>query len=111
MSVPYGDEYFRASPFLVLCNRLVAVAFAVSVARVKGESLRCAAPAWKYILVSIGNVIAAMCQYEALKWVSFPVQLLGKSFKMIPVMIWGIVMNKKEFKASDWLFSAAITAG
>ena len=29
------------------------------------------------------------CQYEALKYVSFPVQTLGKCAKMIPVMIWG----------------------
>jgi len=111
MSQPYGDDYFGTSAFLVLCNRLVGVAFACTMASVKGESLKSAAPAWKYAIVSVGNVVAAMCQYEALKWVSYPMQLLGKSFKMIPVMMWGMVMSRKRFKISDWMFSGAITIG
>ena len=36
---------------------------------------------------------ATTCQYEALKYVSFPVQTLGKCAKMIPVMIWGYAIN------------------
>ena len=62
-------------------------------------------------------MIASTCQYEALKHVSFVVQLpggtgmarvyevvlrapwlrmLGKSFKTIPVMIWGVVVSGKR---------------
>jgi adenosine 3'-phospho 5'-phosphosulfate transporter B2 len=40
---------------------------------------------WEYCLVSFSNVVATSCQYEALKYVSFPVQTLGKCAKMIPV--------------------------
>ena len=38
---------------------------------------------WKYLLVSMANVYATTCQYEALKYVSFTVQILGKSFKPV----------------------------
>lgn len=47
-----------------------------------------AVPIYKYSAVSISNVIATTCQYEALKHVSFPVQTIAKCAKMVPVMIW-----------------------
>merc|ERR1712039_906820 len=65
---------------------------------VKRESLRNSAPLWKYLAISLSNVGATWCQYEALKFVAFPVQMLGKSFKMMPVMIWGIVISQKRYK-------------
>ena len=31
------------------------------------------------------------------KYVSFAVQMLGKSFKMMPVMIWGMIISGKSY--------------
>eukprot|EP00971_Amphidinium_carterae_P345351 6486266-Amphidinium_carterae.2 len=78
---------------------------------VKSEPLANAAPLWKYVAVSLSNVCASTCQYEALKYVSFPVQMLGKSFKMMPVMFWGIVVSGKRYSLSDWLIAGAVTGG
>jgi len=111
MSIPYGANLFKASAFLVMCNRLAACVFSIGMAQWKAESLALGAPLWKYCLVSLGNVSATMCQYEALKWVSFPVQTLGKSFKMLPVMAWGIVISQKSYKMVDCLSSLGVTAG
>merc|ERR1719265_1865364 len=69
------------------------------------------APLWKYFAISLSNVAATTCQYEALKCVSFPVQMLGKSFKMMPVMIWGILISQKQYSLTDWLVAAAVTGG
>merc|ERR1719299_46636 len=77
----------------------------------KGESLVNGAPLWKYLAISFSNVYASTCQYEALKYVSFPVQMLGKSFKMMPVMIWGMVVSGKRFSFADWLIAFAVTGG
>ena len=55
--------------------------------------------------------MATFCQYEALKYVSFPVQTLGKCAKMIPVMIWGSAVNSKTYKAKDYIVALAVTAG
>lgn len=113
MAVPYGEPpaYFKDSVFLVFMNRSVAVVFAFFMALFKGESLVNGAPLWKYLAISFSNVYASTCQYEALKYVSFPVQMLGKSFKMMPVMIWGMVVSGKTFTISDWLIAFAVTGG
>jgi adenosine 3'-phospho 5'-phosphosulfate transporter B2 len=111
MSVPYGGELFKASIFLVLCNRIFAVMFASTMCAVNQESPVNKAPLWKYFAISLSNVAATTCQYEALKWVSFPVQMLGKSFKMMPVMVWGILISQKSYSITDWMVAAAVTGG
>merc|ERR1719506_351825 len=111
MTVPYGGELFKISVFLVFCNRAVAVLFAFAMITVKGESYTNAAPFWKYLAISLSNVYASACQYEALKYVSFPVQMLGKSFKMMPVMVWGMIVSGKGYNTTDWLVAFCVTGG
>lgn len=87
------EEMFKQSAFLVLMNRLVAsmLAFTVIVASyfVSGDkskglvrSLRGIAPFYAYCGVSFSNITATWCQYEALKYVNFPTQTLGKTGKV-----------------------------
>jgi len=111
MTVAYDDTLFTYSVFLVLCNRLAAVIFAVAMAFMRGERMQNEAPLWKYLVVSLSNVYASSCQYEALKYVSFAVQMLGKSFKMMPVMIWGILISGKSYGMRDWTVALAVTLG
>jgi adenosine 3'-phospho 5'-phosphosulfate transporter B2 len=111
MSVPYDGEYFTVSVFLVFCNRIVAIVFALCMIAIKQEDLANAAPFWKYLAISFSSVAASTCQYEALKYVSFPVQMLGKSFKMMPVMLWGMAISGKQYSLQDWLVAAAVTGG
>jgi len=117
MTVPYGktDKYegelFTASVFLVFCNRIVAILYACGMTYFKKEEFGPKAPLWKYLAISVSNVAATWCQYEALKWVSFPVQMLGKSFKMMPVMVWSIVISGKKYEAKDWLIAGGVTWG
>jgi len=111
MSEPYGDDFFRVSVFMVLCNRLVAIIFSTVMIKVRKEEFVNKAPLWKYLAISFSNVAATWCQYEALKYVSFPVQMLGKSFKMMPVMFWGIVISGKKYGLKDWLIAAGVTFG
>jgi len=111
MQVPYSGELFTISAFLVFANRSCNFAFGLGMAFAKGETLLPQAPFWKYLIISGSNVSATTCQYEALKYVSFAVQMLGKSFKMMPVMIWGILVSKKRYTLFDWLVAAAVTGG
>jgi len=111
MTVKYDGELFSYSVFLVLCNRIAAVSFAILMALVQQEPLVNKAPIWKYLLVSLSSVYASSCQYEALKYVSFAVQMLGKSFKMMPVMIWGIIISRKSYGLQDWAVAGAVTLG
>ncbi|GAB4820255.1 hypothetical protein N2152v2_007301 [Parachlorella kessleri] len=76
-----------------------------------GEGVRPVAPSWAYASVSVSNLVATLCQSEALKHVSFPTQTLGKCSKMIPVMIWGSAILRKGYGPKDYLNALAITIG
>lgn len=109
---PDGEgERFTATLFIVMCNRLVTCAVAATMLILSGQSLVPQAPIWNYAAVSGSNVVATYCQYEALKYVSFPVQTLGKCAKMIPVMIWGTLVNAKVYKGKDYLIAFLVTGG
>jgi len=115
MTRPYGEgdneERFTYSVFLVLNNRCVSMMVAVLILSVTQGNVQPVAPIYKYAAVSCSNVVATTCQYEALKYVSFPVQTLGKCAKMIPVMIWGFFINGKRYQTADYLIAAGVTAG
>jgi len=111
MTRPFGGEMFTVSAFLVLCNRCCNCGYAASMIAVKNEGMRQQAPLYKYLIVSLSNVIATTCQYECLKYVSFPVQMLGKSFKMMPVMLWGIAISGKKHNCMDWAVAGCVTFG
>ena len=113
MTSPYGDEaeYFKYSVFLVLSNRILSASLAVAILSYTKGMVKPAAPLWKYACVSASNVLATTCQYEALRYVSFPVQTLGKCAKMIPVMIWGYFINQKTYTLMDCAIAACVTLG
>mmetsp|Transcript_93906 Transcript_93906/g.163084 ORF Transcript_93906/g.163084 Transcript_93906/m.163084 type:complete len:331 (+) Transcript_93906:95-1087(+) len=111
MQIPYGGELFTISTFLVFANRLVNLVYGFVMCVARGESLTPQAPLWKYTVVSLTNVYASTFQYEALKYISFTVQMLGKSFKMMPVMMWGIFISQKRYTITDWLVAACVTGG
>lgn len=115
MRVPYGDgdesAYFKYSLFLVLCNRVLTCAASAIFLLANKKTMGPAAPLYKYGAISVSNILTTTCQYEALKYVSFPVQTLAKSAKMIPVMVWGTLIMQKKHSGRDYLLAVLVTAG
>eukprot|EP01024_Parvocaulis_polyphysoides_P030283 TRINITY_DN2750_c0_g1_i4.p1 TRINITY_DN2750_c0_g1~~TRINITY_DN2750_c0_g1_i4.p1 ORF type:complete len:361 (-),score=45.97 TRINITY_DN2750_c0_g1_i4:872-1954(-) len=115
MQHPFGEgedeEYFKYTLLLVFCNRIVTCAVAFFSLISQGETLKPVCPVYNYAAVSVSNVIATTCQYEALKYVSFPVQTLCKCAKMIPVMIWGTFILFKKYNVIDYAIAVVITIG
>ncbi|KAG2434062.1 hypothetical protein HXX76_007790 [Chlamydomonas incerta] len=113
VTIGFGQdkEVFNHSIFLVLCNRLVTVALALLYLVCSGTTTAPAAPLKSYASVSLTNVIATACQYEALQYVSFAVQTLAKSAKALPVMLWSTLYMRKRFKLSEYLHAFCITLG
>lgn len=111
MTKPYEAQHFAGSVFLVLCNRLFAVVAAVIWSFFNADSMSCTAPYWKYFAVSLTNVAATTCQYQALHWVSFPVLMLGKSFKMLPVMFWNRFLSDKRYEKKDYMAAGVVSLG
>ena len=115
MTRPYGEgagaERFTFSVFLVMNNRIVSMIVAATVLALKRGMVSPVAPMYSYAAVSASNVVATTCQYEALKYVSFPVQTLGKCAKMIPVMIWGYAINGKTYTFPDYSIALGVMTG
>ena len=92
------------------CSEVVCVS-CLAALQVTRQGVALSAPWYSYAGVSLSNVAATSCQYEALKHVSFPVQTLGKCAKTLPVMAWGILMLRKTYQSRDFLLAALLSAG
>ncbi|KAL1507571.1 hypothetical protein AB1Y20_007191 [Prymnesium parvum] len=114
MTRPYETgELFKSSKFLVFANRFLAlfVAFVAVKMRGRPRSSEGQAPLYKYSFSSVSNILSSVFQYEALKFVSFPTQVLAKSCKMVPVMLMGYVVNRKSYSALEYAVATVVTAG
>ncbi|GFW68802.1 adenosine 3'-phospho 5'-phosphosulfate transporter 1 [Trichonephila clavipes] len=80
---------FTDSQFLVFVNRVLAFIFAGTYVSISKQPKH-VAPIYKYSYCSFSNIMSSWLQYEALKYVSFPTQVLAKASKIIPVMIMGL---------------------
>ncbi|XP_022081485.1 adenosine 3'-phospho 5'-phosphosulfate transporter 1-like isoform X2 [Acanthaster planci] len=103
-------EKFANSQFLVFMNRILAFT-AAGLIILATRQPRHTAPLYRYSYCSLSNVMSSWCQYEALKFVSFPTQVLAKASKIIPVMLMGKVVSGKSFEYFEYVTAAMISAG
>ncbi|XP_078391494.1 adenosine 3'-phospho 5'-phosphosulfate transporter 1 [Cetorhinus maximus] len=101
---------FRDSQFLVFMNRILAVTVAGLCCALTKQP-RHGAPMYKYSFASISNILSSWCQYEALKFISFPTQVLAKASKVIPVMLMGKIVSRKSYEYWEYLTAMLISAG
>jgi len=108
LTKPYSGDYFTSSYGLVFINRLGG--FLIS-----GAMLYVFAPppsraiAYRFAFPSVSNMLSSWCQYEALKYVSFPTQMLFKCFKLFPIMVMGKLLGNKNYPLYD--YGVALTIG
>jgi len=115
MTTQYEDSLgnkgqFHDSQFLVFVNRILAFAIALLVIAVRRQP-RHRAPLFKYSYCSLSNILSSWCQYEALKYISFPTQVLAKASKVIPVMLMGKVVSKRKYEYYEYVVAVLITLG
>lgn len=91
MTTEYKLGKFKSSSFCVFANRLLALIIAMGIVLFRRitnpDTTPKEAPFYYYIPSSMSNTLSSWAQYEALKFVSFPTQVLSKSCKIIPVML------------------------
>lgn len=88
-----------------------AGASALAVASSLTSLQRHRAPLFKYSYASLSNILSAWFQYEALKFVSFPTQVLAKSCKIIPVMLMGRIVSRTRYEFYEYLTACLISLG
>lgn len=57
------------------------------------------------------QMLAMAASNEALRYVSYPTQVLGKSCKMVPVMLGGLFLGGRKFSRFQYLSVAFVTFG
>ncbi|XP_063597622.1 adenosine 3'-phospho 5'-phosphosulfate transporter 1-like isoform X1 [Penaeus indicus] len=102
--------HFKDSQFLVFVNRILAFMLAASYLGLTRQP-RHTAPIYKYSYCSFSNIMSSWCQYEALKYVSFPTQVLAKASKIIPTMIMGKIVSSKKYDYYEYFTAFLISVG
>jgi UDP-galactose transporter B1 len=106
----YGGEFFAYTFFaLVLERGINAAVAALGVAGLGKSGLLI--PHSDIFNSGIAQMLAMAASNEALRYVSYPTQVLGKSCKMVPVMAGGIVLGGKRYSLIEYLQVLTITAG
>jgi len=115
MTKPYeSGEIFKSSKFLVFANRFLALLVAwgtLAIMRQYGGEPVSSAPLYRFSYSSVSNILSSVCQYEALRYVSFPTQVVAKSCKMIPVMLMGYVVTGTRYSSLEYIVAITITTG
>ncbi|XP_016656463.1 adenosine 3'-phospho 5'-phosphosulfate transporter 1 [Acyrthosiphon pisum] len=115
MSESYGiteASKFRDSQMLVFLNRgLSTVLSGVVLFMNEGIRSKKSPPLYKYSYCTVSNIISSWCQYESLKYVSFPTQVLAKTCKIIPVMLMGKLMSGKKYEYYEYVTAIGIWIG
>jgi drug/metabolite transporter (DMT)-like permease len=75
------------------------------------DRIRPASPFFFYALVAGLNNAATLSQYASLSYLSFTTSTLGKSAKMVPVLIIGRVWYSKRYKCRQWIGAALVILG
>lgn len=101
---------FGNSQFLVFVNRVLALIVAYIYIRSSSQP-RTTVPTYKYSYCSLSNVMSSWFQYEALKYVSFPTQVLGKACKVIPVMVMGKFVSGNKYTWFEWFTAGLLSVG
>ncbi len=68
-------------------------------------------PFTAYWKAAVTNCIGPACGFEALKYISYPAQVLAKSSKMIPVMLIGSLLHGKSYSALEYICCGLISGG
>lgn len=105
------DGKFPSATFCVFSNRFLAIILAAVLCMTQHGTLKTASPLWYYSPCALSNTLSSWGQYQALRYVSFPLQVLFKSAKVIPVMAMGKCLNKSKYPWAEYIEALAITFG
>ncbi|PIO65676.1 UAA transporter family protein, partial [Teladorsagia circumcincta] len=105
-------EQFGDAQFLVFCNRVVAIVVcAIVLSLTWRRQPPHVQPYYVHSFTSISNTMSTWCQYEALKYVSFPTQTICKTSKVVVTMLMGLVLRGQRYTWQEWICGGAVGIG
>jgi adenosine 3'-phospho 5'-phosphosulfate transporter B2 len=91
----YEEESVPSMTFLVFCNRVATMVFALVILKLRGGDTYFPGFLWS-AGPACSNSIASWCQYESLKYAPFTFTLMAKSCKLLPVLVIGSLRGKRH---------------
>ncbi|CAN6466546.1 unnamed protein product [Victoria cruziana] len=107
---PDGKRFEHLS-FLNLAQAVVCFIWSLMMIKLWSPRSKGGAPWWSYWSPSITNTIGPAMGIEALKYISYPAQVLAKSSKMIPVMLMGTLVYGIKYTFSEYVCTFLVAGG
>jgi solute carrier family 35 (adenosine 3'-phospho 5'-phosphosulfate transporter), member B2 len=95
----------------VFSNRAFAIVVASIACLWRHGTVQSAASWLSFSPPALSNTVSSWAQYESLSYVSFPLQNLFKSTKLIPVMIMGRLLNNTSYSITEIMEAVVISIG
>jgi len=107
------DGRFPSAAFCVFSNRFLAIIVAMISVKLRHGAVfsNNIAPLHAFTPCALSNTMSSWSQYASLRYVSFPVQTVFKSSKIIPVMIMGKLLKGTTYPKSQYVEALFITIG
>ncbi|ERM94393.1 hypothetical protein AMTRI_Chr04g189850 [Amborella trichopoda] len=102
---------FEHLAFLNLAQSAVCFFWSLIMIRLWSGSRGGGAPWWTYWSAGITNTIGPAMGIEALKYISYPAQVLAKSSKMIPVMLMGTLVYGIKYTIPEYVCTFLVAGG
>ncbi|CAB4264580.1 unnamed protein product [Prunus armeniaca] len=107
---PDGNR-FEHLAFLNLAQNVVCLIWSYIMIKLWNSRNAGGAPLWAYWSAGITNTIGPAMGIEALKYISYPAQVLAKSSKMIPVMLMGTLVYKQRYSFPEYVCTLLVAGG
>ncbi|KAJ3104302.1 UDP-galactose transporter [Phlyctochytrium planicorne] len=105
-TTPYEGQKFK---YFILIASFVAYLYLVI--RQQSTAFPNSHLTLQYFQLSISSVLASPFGYASLKFIDYPTMILGKSCKLIPVMVMNYVLYRKTYPLKKHLIVGLITVG
>ncbi|XP_042021249.1 UDP-galactose/UDP-glucose transporter 3-like isoform X1 [Salvia splendens] len=102
---------FEHLAFLNLAQSVVCLVWSFIMKKLWSNGGDAGAPWWSYWSAGITNTIGPAMGIEALKYISYPAQVLAKSSKMIPVMLMGTLVYGIKYTIPEYICTLLVAGG
>ncbi|KAK1289949.1 UDP-galactose/UDP-glucose transporter 3 [Acorus calamus] len=102
---------FEHLAFLNLAQNVVCFVWSLLMIKIWSRGSNGGAPWRSYWSASITNTIGPAMGIEALKYISYPAQVLAKSSKMIPVMLMGTLVYGIKYTIPEYICTLLVASG
>ncbi|XP_025690719.2 UDP-galactose/UDP-glucose transporter 3 isoform X1 [Arachis hypogaea] len=106
-----NGERFEHLAFLNLAQNVICLIWSYIMIKIWPSGSSGGAPWWSYWSCGITNTIGPAMGIEALKYISYPAQVLAKSSKMIPVMLMGTIVYGIRYTFPEYVCTFLVAGG